>query len=137
LDRLQKVSEEELSAIHTIGPIIAKEVVEGLRKKKGLIEKLLKHVRIAASSSGPATAGPLARKKFLFTGSLLAMERGEAEKLVEEKGGEIASGVTQDLDYLVVGDGGGAGSKLDKAKKLREKGGKVEILSEKEWKKMV
>jgi NAD-dependent DNA ligase len=65
------------------------------------------------------------------------MERGEAEKLVEEKGGEIASGVTQDLDYLVVGDGGGAGSKLDKAKKLKKKGGRVEILSEGDWKKLV
>jgi len=79
--------------------------------------------------------GPLAGKKLLFTGSLLAMERSAAEKLVEEKGGEIASGVTQDLDYLVVGDGGGAGSKLEKAEKLKAKGGKVEILSEAEWKK--
>jgi DNA ligase (NAD+) len=137
LKKLEEVSEEELSAIHTIGTIIAKEVVEGLKKKKALIEKLLKHVRIVGSPQAGRTQGsPLHGKKFLFTGALLAMERGEAERLVEEKGGEIASGVTKDLDYLVVGDGGGAGSKLDKAKKLKEKGGKVEIISEKEWKKM-
>lgn len=138
LKKLEEVSEEELSAIHTIGPVIAKEVVEGLRKKKGLIEKLMKQVRITQSTFAKASVDlPLRGRKFLFTGSLLVMERGEAEKFVEAKGGEIASGVTQDLDYLVVGDGGGAGSKLDKAKKLKEKGGKVEIISEKDWKKMV
>jgi DNA ligase (NAD+) len=142
LKALQEVSGEELSAIHTIGPVIAKEVVEGLKKKKGLIEKLLKQVRVVgARSPRPAASGegtsPLQGKKFLFTGSLLAMERSEAEKLVEAKGGEIASGVTQDLDYLVVGDGGGAGSKLDKAKKLQAKGGKVEIVPEKDWREMV
>ncbi len=82
-------------------------------------------------------ARPLQGKKFLFTGSLLSIERGKAEKLVEERGGEITGGVTKDLDYLVVGGGGGAGSKLEKAKALQAKGGKVNILSEGEWKKMV
>jgi len=143
LKKLQEVSEEELSAIHTIGPVIAREVVEGLKKKKSLIEKLLKHVRIVGATRRVALTGagaetaPLHGKKFLFTGALLAMERGEAEKLVIDAGGEIASSVTKDLDYLVVGDGGGAGSKLDKAKKLQEKGGKVEILSEASWKEKI
>jgi len=138
LERLKAASEEELSAIHTIGPVIAKEVVEGLVKKKGLIEKLLKPVRITQSTFAKASVDlPLRGRKFLFTGSLLSMERGAAEKLVEEKGGEIASGVTKDLDYLVVGDGGGAGSKLEKAKKLKERGGKVAVLTEGEWKKLV
>lgn len=138
LERLKAASENELSAIDTIGPVIAKEVVEGLDKKKDLIRKLLKQVTlIEGEAAPPAPTGPFSGKKFLFTGSLLAMERGAAERLMEEKGGEIASGVTKDLDYLVVGDGGGAGSKLDKAKKLQEKGGKVEILAEKDWKKMM
>lgn len=133
LDRILKISEEELSAIHTIGPVIAKEVVEGLKRKRRLIEKLLKSVRIVG---GEKKRGELAGKKFLFTGSLISMERGKAEKLVEEHGGEIAGGVTKELDYLVVGDGGGAGSKLDKAKGLQSKGGKVKIISEQEWKRL-
>lgn len=135
---LKKASEEELSEIHTIGPVIAKEVVSGLEKKKGLIAKLLKQVSlIEGEAAPPEVEGPLSGKKFLFTGSLLAMERGKAEKLVEEKGGEIASGVSKTLDYLVVGDGGGAGSKLEKAQKLQAKGEKVKILSEKEWQGMM
>ncbi len=138
LDKILKVSEEELSAIHSVGAVIANEVVEGLKKKRPLIGKLLKHVHVGAQLIAPLRKkGPLSGKKFLFTGSLLAMERGKAEKLMEEKGGEIASGVTMDLDCLVVGDGGGAGAKLEKAKKLQAKGGKVQILSESEWKKII
>ncbi|MBI2067330.1 MAG: NAD-dependent DNA ligase LigA [Deltaproteobacteria bacterium] len=118
LDCILAVTEEELSAIHTIGPVIAREVVEGLKLRKGLLERLLKYVNVraplAAPKEGVQSAGSLQNKKFLFTGSLLSMERPKAEKLVERLGGEIASGVTKDLDYLVVGDGGGAGSKLEK-----------------------
>ncbi|MBI2501404.1 MAG: hypothetical protein HYW02_08140, partial [Deltaproteobacteria bacterium] len=38
---------------------------------------------------------------------------------------------------LVVGDGGGAGSKLERARKLQAKGGKAKIISEGEWRKIV
>lgn len=135
LDRILKISEEELSAIHTIGPVIAKEAVEGLKKKRPLIDKLLKQVRLSKTVVTQKTGGPLAGKKFLFTGSLVSMERSKAEKLVEEKGGEIASGVTKDLDYLIVGDS--AGSKLKKAQTLQSKGAKVQILSETELKQVI
>jgi DNA ligase (NAD+) len=65
------------------------------------------------------------------------MGRKQAQKLVEEAGGTAAQGVTKDLDYLVVGAGGGSGSKLDKAKALQDKGGKIEIISEEEFMKMM
>ena len=81
--------------------------------------------------------GVLAGKSVLFTGALETMGRKEAQKVVEEEGGTAAQGVTKDLDYLVVGGGGGAGSKLDKAKTLKEKGGKVKIISEKEFLKLI
>ncbi len=136
LEKIRNLTEEDLSAIHSIGPVIAREIVAGLREKRGLIETLLTQVRIVESPPS-AKVGPLAGKKLLFTGSLLAMERSLAEKKVAEAGGEIASGVTRDLDYLVVGDGGGAGSKLVKAKKLRSQGAKLQILSEDEWKRLL
>ena len=45
--------------------------------------------------------------------------------------------MNKQLDYLVVGDGGGGGSKLAKAEKLKDKGGRVEIIGEKEFMKMI
>jgi len=136
LERVLKLDEEELSAIHTIGDVIAHEVVSGLKTKKSLIDRLLKQVKVRAAKVKKAK-GALAGKSFLFTGAMLAMERKEAQRLVEEKGGEAAQSVTNDLDYLVVGDGGGAGSKLQKAEKLQKKGGKVKIVGEKDFLKMI
>ena len=139
LERIRQATEEELSAIHTIGPVIAREVVEGLKKKKVLIDKLLKRVKV--SSMPAAKKGPLQGKTFLFTGTLASMERSEAEKKVGEGGGEVASGVTKTLDFLVIGSEGyknrDKGNKWIQAEKLMEKGAKIRIISEEEFLKMV
>jgi DNA ligase (NAD+) len=139
LKKVLEVSEEELSSIHTIGPVIAHEVVQGLKKKRPLIEKLLKHLEVIEKPVVPK--GPLAGKTFLFTGKLAAMERGEAEKKAIEQGGEIAPGVSKDLDYLVIGSEGyknrEKGNKWIKAEKLVAKGAKIQIISEEEFLKRV
>jgi len=137
IKKVMALTEEELSSIHTIGPVIAYEVVIGLKQKKPLIEKLLKQVKIEKVEAKAKVKGALAGKKVLFTGALFAMERKAAQALVEELGGEAAEGVSRELDYLVVGDGGSAGSKLDKVKKIIAEGRKTKILSEKEFLKMV
>jgi len=132
VEKLFEVDEEELSSIKTIGPVIAREVVVGLLAKKTLIEKLLKHMKITAA--GRARSGwRYAGKNFLFTGRLETMSRSEAEKMTEERGGVIAQSVGKTLDFLVVGDGGGAGSKLSKARKLVEAGSGMKIIDEKEF----
>lgn len=137
LEKVRLATEEELSAIHTIGEVIAREIVEGLKEKKSLIDKMLKFVKITLPKVVAASSGPLSSKSFLFTGSMLAMERKAAEKLVESMGGSVASGVSKTLDFLVVGDGGGAGSKLTKAEKLASAGEKIKIISENDFLKMV
>jgi DNA ligase (NAD+) len=60
--------------------------------------------------------GNLNGMTFLFTGTLPTLKRSEAEALVEENGGEVLSGVSAKLQFLVAGEE--AGSKLEKAKKL-------------------
>lgn len=72
-------------------------------------------------------SGGIAGKTFLFTGTLTTMTRAEAERSVKAKGGTVLSGVTDQLDYLVVGEK--AGSKLAKAKKIPS----ITILSETEF----
>ncbi|OPZ19063.1 MAG: DNA ligase [Bacteroidetes bacterium ADurb.BinA245] len=51
--------------------------------------------------------------------------------MVEANGGQIVSGVSAKLNYLVVGED--AGSKLDKAKKLNT----IKIISETEFLQMI
>jgi len=51
--------------------------------------------------------------------------------MVEKNGGQLLSGVNNKLNYLVVGED--AGSKLDKAKKIKT----ITILNEEEFLKIV
>ena len=75
--------------------------------------------------------GNLSGSTFLFTGTLPTLKRSEAEALAEAQGGQVLSGVSAKLNYLVVGED--AGSKLEKAKKLNT----VRILTEAEFLKLV
>ena len=73
----------------------------------------------------------LSQQTFLFTGTLPTLKRSEAEEMVEQNGGQILTGVSSKLNYLVVGDD--AGSKLEKAKKIQT----VKIISENEFLKLI
>lgn len=76
---------------------------------------------VAPSAPGEAK---LDGKTFLFTGSFSKFERKVLEKMVPANGGKLSSSVSKNLQYLVVGVGGG--SKQEKAEKL----GTVQIIDE-------
>ncbi len=75
--------------------------------------------------------GILSGQTFLFTGTLPTLKRSDAEKMVEGNGGQLLSTVSSNLNYLVTGDS--AGSKLDKAKKIKS----VKIINEQEFLNMI
>ena len=54
---------------------------------------------------------------FVFTGVLEGYTRGEAKRLVEERGGAVSSSVSSKTNYLVAGES--PGSKLKKAGELQ------------------
>ena len=64
--------------------------------------------------------------KVVFTGTLAELQRDEAKKLVEERGGRITSSVSKNTSFVVVGVN--PGSKAEKAKELG-----VKVLSEGEF----
>jgi DNA ligase (NAD+) len=125
LDRLMEASKEELVKINEIGEIVAESIKNYFNdsKNKKIIKRLLENgVEIKEFK----TKDKLSGRTFLFTGSLSSLSRDEAKDRVINLGGNISSGITDDLDYLVVGES--PGSKLEKAKQKD-----VKIINEEEF----
>ena len=127
VQNLGAASEEQLRGVEGIGPNMAAEVhryFEGHGAE--LVEKLLaagvEPLPVEAPGDGPFTG-----KTFVFTGTMESMSRPDAEALVRKLGGKAAGTVSAKTDYVVAGPG--AGSKLEKAQKL-----KLSILDEEQFK---
>jgi len=124
IDAMAKTSEEELSAIPSIGPKIAEGIVTFFRQEgnKQIIQKLknagVKLEREKAKEARPEDL-PLAGLEFVLTGKLGSLSRSGAEAKIKALGGKAGSDITKKTSYVVVG--ADPGSKLAKAKKLDTK----------------
>ncbi|MBS1921325.1 MAG: NAD-dependent DNA ligase LigA [Bacteroidetes bacterium] len=131
---LKNFSVEHLLNLEDVGPKVAGSIHRFFNNKENI--SLLKHLeelglQLKNEKKELAKDGKLTNLTFLFTGTLPTLKRSEAETMVEDHGGQILSGVSAKLNYLVVGED--AGSKLEKAKKINT----VKIISEEEFLKML
>ncbi|MBI1797850.1 MAG: NAD-dependent DNA ligase LigA [Candidatus Eisenbacteria bacterium] len=115
---LLDASEEDLQAIHGIGPEVAESVRRFFSSARN--RRVLERLRAAGVrpvvEKRPKGAQPLAGETVVFTGTLERMSRPEAQRKAENAGGRIATGMSRKVTLVVAGPG--AGSKLDEAKKL-------------------
>ena len=130
LKNLAEATEDELASVDGIGGILAKNIVdyfsdEGNRK---LVADLLESGITLEEKE--EIDGALKGLKFVLTGSLPTLKRGEATLLIEQNGGEVASSVSKTVDIVLAGED--AGSKLQKAEKLG-----IKIISEDEFLSMI
>jgi DNA ligase (NAD+) len=118
---------EELGAIQGIGPAIAEELVEFFAEPRNLaaLEDLAREAP-PLPAEAPAADSPIAGKTIVFTGTLSAMTRQEAEARAEALGAKVTKSVSKKTDMLVVG--ADAGSKAARAAELG-----VRVLDEAEW----
>jgi DNA ligase (NAD+) len=130
----KKFSLEDLQNLEDVGPKVAGSVHHFFSNKENItmLEELEKiGLQLKNVKKQHVTDGNLGGQTFLFTGTLPTLKRSEAEAMAEANGGQILSGVSAKLNYLVVGED--AGSKLDKAKKLNT----IKIISENEFLKLI
>lgn len=126
----QNRTEEELTQMEDVGVKVARSIHEFFQNRQNIamlheLEKL--GLQLKNQKKEKVVSGALAGTTFLFTGTLNKLKRSEAEAMAEAAGGQIVSGVSAKLNYLVVGED--AGSKLEKAKKINT----IKIISEDEF----
>jgi DNA ligase (NAD+) len=131
LEKLSRASKEDLDNINEIGPEIAESVAHFFDNDDNtdMIGKL-KKAGLKIKEQKSSQSDKLKGKTFVITGELDAFTRDEAKEKIESLGGRATSSVSDNTDYLVVGEG--PGSKLEEAKKR-----KVKRIDEKEFKKLI
>ena len=126
---------ERLQGAPEIGPVVAASVrsFADEPRNRELVAKLAA-AGVNMASQQPeltvASAGPLAGKTFVLTGTLAELTREDAEAAIERLGGRVAGSVSKKTSYLVVG--ADAGSKLEKARALG-----VPTLTEEEFRELI
>ena len=132
LEELAAAKEEDLEAVHEVGPIVAAAIVEFFSEpaNRQLVKRLHKAGVHPTAEKREVKSRKFAGKSFVFTGGLANRSREEAGELVQQHGGKISGSVSKKTDYVVVGTD--PGSKYEKAKELD-----VTILTESEFEKLI
>ena len=126
IDALRSATLEQIDAVESVGSNMANEVRMYFEGHGGeLVGRLIEAGVLPQAMEAPGD-GPFTGKTFVFTGTLETMGRPDAEALIRGLGGKAASSVSAKTDYVVAGPG--AGSKLEKAQKL-----KLNILDEQQF----
>ena len=129
---LAAATPEQLTQLENVGEITA-EAITGWFKDESNRKELL---ALAAAGVMPTyeqnsvKQGIFTGQFVVLTGTLQEFKRSEAQKLIEERGGECQSAVTAKTTLVIAGEA--AGSKLDKAKKLG-----IKVIDEAQFKEMI
>jgi DNA ligase (NAD+) len=117
MDKLARAAEEELAAVHGIGPRIAKSVALFFQQPDNRhLTALLKQAGVKMEEESSAGPKPLLGKVFVLTGGLEHMTRDEAKAAIQRLGGRVTASVSKKTDYVIVGTD--PGSKYEDAKRL-------------------
>ena len=131
LDTLMKSSKDELLKINEIGEIMADSILEYFSNNDNqlLINKCIDG-GLLFQKVKKAKHTIITGKTFVFTGALNQINRNDAKKIIESFGAKSSGSVSKNTDYVIAGEG--AGSKIERAKKLN-----ILILSELEFQKLI
>lgn len=132
VQNLSSASAEELLALEDIGEITAEAIVNWFKDEKNLkeIDALFAVGVKPTTAEKPVISNIFAGQLVVLTGTLQNFKRSQAQKIIEENGGECQSSVTAKTTLVIAGEA--AGSKLDKAQKLG-----IKVIDEAEFEKLI
>ncbi len=115
---IRDASREDLEAVEGIGPRMSEAITGFLghpRNATAIDHILERGMELVVSERGPSSDA-LAGTRFVFTGGLSRLTRGQAKKLAEAAGAKVVGSVSKSTTHVVVGED--PGSKYDKAVEL-------------------
>ena len=118
---LATASVEDFTDIEGVGTIMAESLILYFKNPDhfSLLESLEGLGVALREDSENSSFHPWKDKTFVLTGSLERFSRQGAASEIENLGGRVSSSVSKKTSFVIAGPG--AGSKLDKAKKLEVK----------------
>jgi DNA ligase (NAD+) len=127
IEALQDASEETLTEVADVGPVVASHVAHFFQQEKN--RRVIQALRDAGVDWQPVEKitgeQPLAGETWVLTGTL-SMPRIQAKNLLESLGAKVSGSVSAKTSCVLAGEA--AGSKLTKAEKLG-----VKIISESDF----
>jgi DNA ligase (NAD+) len=131
IQNLRGATCQSLIEMENIGDITADGIVSWFADDNNLeeLDNLLKYVVIEEAKK-PVEGGIFAGQFVVLTGTLTSFKRSQAQKIIEEQGGECQSAVTSKTTLVIAGEA--AGSKLEKAQKLG-----IKVIDEAQFKELL
>jgi DNA ligase (NAD+) len=128
LDAIASADAETLQQAEEVGPRVSESIHHFFHEPRN--RELVERLRAAGLTfthpiKAKASAGPLAGKTFVLTGTLPTLAREDAKARIESAGGKVTGSVSKKTDFVVAGED--PGSKLEKAREL-----KVRVIDEPE-----
>lgn len=117
-ENLMAATDEDLVRVDGVGEELAQSVLRffGDPERKGVVEALLRQVRLEKEPEPSGENEKIAGKTFVLTGTL-SIPREEAKSEIERLGGKVVNSVSGKTDFLVSGADPGT-AKLQKAREL-------------------
>jgi len=132
LEDLADCSQQELTEIEGVGPVVAESVAGFFRQENNMrtIRSMLDSgVQIIFEAGNRQKTGQFKGRTFVLTGTLGGMTRRQAKEMITAAGGKVSGSVSRNTDFVVAGQSPGA--KLTKAKELG-----VAVIDESEFKRL-
>ncbi|MDE7330309.1 MAG: NAD-dependent DNA ligase LigA [Clostridia bacterium] len=132
VENLKNATREQLLELENVGEITADAIVSWFNDENNIneVNALFAAGVTPVTQEKAVTSGIFAGQLVVLTGTLQDFKRSEAQKIIEDKGGECQSSVTSKTTLVIAGES--AGSKLDKAQKLG-----IKIIDEAEFKRLI
>jgi len=118
IDALREADEEVLQEVDGVGPRMAEQIVGFFVEPHNVLvlDRLLDGRVELLEPAEEEISTDLEGLRFVLTGGLERLSRGEAKELLESLGARVTSAVSSKTDYVVAGTD--PGTKLEKAERL-------------------